>query len=297
MGHRGLGSGSMTGVERHVFILRPDPPYEVISFFERMGRGPYPHLYLDDPPRVTRLFNTGEGYVPVKMYLRGDRWRPEVRVEIFTDSFQILRKVLPLIKKFLCMDIDYRGFIRACIEYEGIRALLMRRIGERPAGHYSRAEAFMEAVIISGGRYRPDYGGLKRFIEAFGRHVEIDGEDYWGFPSSGDIRHRSIDELRRVLHSRVRAWAVKEICCSEEGGEEDVFGVGRVARDYAYSRLSGIGCTETYASKLLGKADWADEAGVSRDELESFLLHSREYCGLLYYLIMSEHMDNHPPAR
>ncbi len=297
MGPRGLGSGSMTGLERHVFILRPEPPYEVRRFFERLGRGPYPHLYMEDPPRVTRLFDTGEEHVPVRIFLRGDRWRPELRIEIYADDFPVVRRVLPLVKRFLSMDIDYRGFIRACIDHEGIRGLLMRRMGERPAGHYSRVEAFMEAVIISGGRFRPDYKGLRRFIEAFGRHLEIDGEEYWGYPSREDIRSTPVDELRRVLHSRVRAWAVKEICCSEEGGEDEVFGVGSVARDYAFSRLSGIGCTDTYAAKLLAKTEWAGEAGITREELESFLLHSREYCGLLYYLVVSEHMDNHPPTR
>lgn len=285
----------MTGLERHVFILRPEPPYEVVRFFERMGRGPYPHIYYEDPPRVTRLFRTDGGYVPVRMLLPRDRWRPEVRVEIFTDEFSLLRKTLPLVRSFLSMDIDYRGFIRACIDYEGIRSLMMRRMGERPAGHYSRVEALLEAVILGGGRYRPDYKALQRFIEAFGRHVEIGGEDYWGFPSSEDIRSTPPEELRKVLRSRVRAWAVRDICCSERG--EDVFGVGSVARDYAFSRLSGIGCTETDAVKLLSKTGWAGEAGIPREEIESFLLHSRRYCGLLYYLIMSEHLDRHPPAR
>jgi len=195
----------------------------------------------EDPPRVTRLFRTDGGYVPVRMLLPRDRWRPEVRVEIFTDEFSLLRKTLPLVRSFLSMDIDYRGFIRACIDYEGIRSLMMRRMGERPAGHYSRVEALL-------------------FIEAFGRHVEIGGEDYWGFPSSEDIRSTPPEELRKVLRSRVRAWAVRDICCSERG--EDVFGVGSVARDYAFSRLSGIGCTETDAVKLLSKTGWAGEAGI-----------------------------------
>ncbi len=283
----------MSRLARHEFLFRPHPPYEIDTFLRRMGRGPFPHTYIDHVWR--RLVYVGDRYIPVKVDVGIDRWHPELRICIYCESYTLVREAYEATKKIFMVDLNYGEFIRDLKEYPSIYELAVRHAGERPLGHHLRYEAFVEAILLNSSRFTPDYDVLRRFIEKFGVHMEVEGEEYWGFPRPEELAALKREDLGGILGTRVKYWALvglgKKSMTGEEG-EREVFGVGGVTEGYVKSRMENMECTERDIARLIRYKSKALLIGVSRDDYNSIFLALRKYCGLILHLVESEYSGN-----
>jgi len=274
----------------HEYELEPKPPYNIKPFLDRLGYGPYPHTYRDCLWR--RLIWIEDTYIPVDIHVGGDIWNPMLRVGIHTSEEELSERVYRELRNMFMVDLDYQDFIRKSRKYVSIYSLSIKRIGERPLGHYSSYEAYMEAAIINRPGLRHDYKRLKKFIMLFGVFIHKGGEWYWGYPRPSNIVDADMERLTSVLGSRMAAWTVKSI--AEEGSKPNPdyaggFGVGKSIEGLAKSRLYSLECGDREVERLRRFKSEVLMSGVSSRDYRDLFKGLRSYCGLILYLIESEY--------
>ena len=296
------------------FIHRPGAPYAFTPHLERftLPGAPTPALYDAGLKRCRVLLPLpGGGWAAVETRFHGEPLDPLLVVRVWSPDPGLAAEAFRLQLERLRVGFDYNRFLEAVEPWPGLRRLAERYLGLRPGRALGLYEALVDAVVKQRIALRAALRVQSRLVQRYGMQALVRGDMFCSGPLPERLAGASVEELRSLGLTRLKAEALREIARAElearlpsvEEAEWDPWsvageltrlrGVGRWTVELATAMvhpLFPVGPSSDLAvrrglSRLLGESDAAVERILRSREL-------RDYIGLVMYLAAYSYEDD-----
>ena len=291
---------------------RPVPPYVFTRHLERftVPGEPSPGLFSGGAYRVL-LRVPGVGYVAAEAVFRGEPWSPRVEAALWAPGGGAVEAAAEALMQHLRVYVDYNEFLRRLEPWPRLRRLAERYAGLRPGRCLGVYEALVDAVVKQRVALRSALRVQARLVERYGLCLERGGRLFCSYPVPERLASASIEELRSLGLTRLKAEALRGIAAAELEGR--LPSPGEVARDpwgvaEELTRLRGVGrwTAELAAAMVhpffpLGPfSDLAVRRGLAAvlgsepgpGEVRRLVSDLGDYAGLLLYLAAYDYEES-----
>ncbi len=256
-----------------------------------------------------------EGFVPVELRIRGEPWEPVVEARVYAVSSGKAGEAFARLLDVVRVWFRYADFLKVVKRWSCLYRLALAYPGLRPGRCLSLYEALVDVVVKQRVALRVALGIGARLVERYGAKVIIGDRVFYSYPEPASLAGASLDELRSLGLTRLKARALHEVAQAElenrlPNVEEAVDEPWEAAREL--QRLYGIGpwSAELAVAMVhplfpLGpSSDLAVRRGLSAimgrelgsSEVARVLSELGDYAGLVMYLA-AFHYENQKHRR
>lgn len=294
--------------------VKPNPPYDFdLQWKFYSSEEPQAETYKNGVWR--RVFGVGNKLVPVAITSVGTVEKPRLKVGIFSNiDANEKRKLSGKISKIFRLEDDLNELYKFMDKEETLRRIMDELYGLRPPGiGASIFEGAVRVILQQQISLQVAYVMTGALVREFGEKVEINGEEYYDFPSPEVLANVREGELRRCKLSRQKAKYIREFA-SEVANGYDLGKIREMSDNEAIEelmRFKGIGMwsAELILITSLGRMGLCvpDDLGA-RKAVSHFYFNGELQSGnvvrkfserwdkfkgwVIYYLICAYNMEN-----
>ncbi len=280
--------------------IYPPEPYRIVEHLHTFSLPGKPLPCIVEAQEFRRLVPIRGEYVPLRVEI--DEQSPALH--IFWQGDAPAEKIERIVEHIFAVDVDYSAFLSALEGYPALYHLAEKYRGLRPARSLNLYEALIKVILQQRISLRIAFRITAKLIERYGLRSSLDGRTFYSMPSPESLSSLSVDELRKLGTTRMKARAIIEVArraeLDELPGETEesenalmeklmeIYGVGRWTAELAVASVAhsfSVGPAGDLtvlkgARRLLGVNGEA--------ELRDFLRSFGEWKGLLMYLLALE---------
>ncbi len=192
------------------FILNPGAPYDIRLHFENYtSRGPQPYRY--EGGAWWQALRLGNGkLVPVEVISGGIADEPLLKVNIFSDtSKEENDDVLNQIKRIFNTDYDLKPLYEFMEKDPILGRIKNDHYGLIPSVSPSVYEAVISVIVQQQISLKVAWHMISLLVKKFGDCIDVDGREFWAFPTPSRLADAEISELRGCKLSGRKAQYIK----------------------------------------------------------------------------------------
>jgi DNA-3-methyladenine glycosylase II len=240
------------------YTFSPKPPYCFTLHLEGFSvpGEPMPWIYEPLEKCCRRLYKISNKRIPVKTCFRGEPWRPEIEIKVYTRDRGYADKAFNLVVKAVRGKIDYNEFTQKLSSWPKVLEMVEQYPGLRPGRSISLYEALIDSVIKQRIALKASLRMQSRLVKSLGNHIIIGKQSFYSFPEPEKLVNTGIDELRGIGLTRMKAEAIKSVAGAEYEGRLPSIREIEEAND-----LSNI---TTELTRIRGIGPWTAELAVAQ---------------------------------
>jgi DNA-3-methyladenine glycosylase II len=306
-------SGSPGG-RGYLLTLEPVPPFD-FELSASIFAGGDPRIRSYGEGAFRQVVRVNGQLVLVIVTSEGTVDRPEVKVQIQPGPTRtgVLNAAGQAVTSLFNLDLDLSLFTAAVRDDPVMSAIAVRLRGLKPPRTATVFEALTDSIIEQQISLAAAHSIEKRVTRTFGDVLELEGREYYAFPTPGRLADASPEELRACGLSLKKAEYIIGIARRIRDGDLDLenYGPGEdtesIIRELSTLRGVGVWTAELAVLRGLSRLDAipADDLGIRRsisryysresriDTMEARRIASEwgEWRGLgAYYLLVAERM-------
>ncbi len=200
------------------FTVKPVAPFQFTPHLERFtlaGR-PTPFIWLSGRRLLRFAVRVREELVAVDAVFEGEPWNPKVKLRAYTSNEEKAGEASNLFSDMVRASFDYMEFMKAVRNVdERLYGLASRYSGLRPGRCMSLYAALIDSVVKQRVALPLALRTYSRLVERYGARVAIGNTTYYWHPLPERLGGVSLEDLRGLGLTRVKARALKEIALAE----------------------------------------------------------------------------------
>jgi DNA-3-methyladenine glycosylase II len=256
-----------------MIMLSPVPPFDfALSAFIFSGGDPEIRSYAEGAFR--QVLRMDGRLVLVTVTSEGTVDRPRLKVQVRPGPVPSgdLKAVGELVTRLLNLDLDLTLFVGAVRNDPVMAALAMRLRGLKPPRTATVFEALVDSIIEQQISLSAAHSIERRVVRTFGDILELEGIQYFAFPSPERLADAALEELRACGLSGKKAEYITGIARRIREGSLDLENhgpgeeTGAVIRELSTLRGVGVWTAELAVLRGLSRLDAipADDLGIRR---------------------------------
>jgi DNA-3-methyladenine glycosylase II len=178
-------------------IIKPKSPYNIKPHWENYAfEQPQPHIYEDGVwRRALRLGN--KRVVPTEVEINEDVEDPRLKLSFYADLDKAERKeVVEKLKWIFNTEYDLKPLYSFMDSDPTLRELRNHHYGLKPSYISTVYEGIITAIIQQQISLRIAGHMARLLIQKFGEYIEVNGKEFWEFPSPQKLSQAKVEDLR-----------------------------------------------------------------------------------------------------
>ena len=295
-------------------IIEPKPPYNIKLHWESYTfEQPQPHMYVDGVwRRALRLGNSK--LAPVEVELNDDVEKPQLKLDFLTKLTEAEEKdAIEKVKWIFNTGYDLRPLYEFMSSDPVLRDVGDRHYGLKPGYISTVYEGIITAVIQQQISLKIASRMARQVIQKLGECIQVDGKDYWEFPSSHRLAQARVADLRGCGLSGRKAEYIIDFSRSVARNEFDteslktceheeiiekltrIRGLGRWSAEMTI--VTSIGVDNMSPAGDLGARKavshfYNQDKLMSEDEVRELFDEWGVYKGIITYYLIADYMHN-----
>lgn len=228
------------------FSHKPVTPYAFTPHLERftLPGQPTPWLYSSGERLCRVLLYADRVAAPVEVRIRGEPWDAVIEATIWARSRKEASLMYGRLLEALRAGFDYNRFLEALKPWPVLHSLALRHVGLRPGRSLSLYEALVDSIVKQRLALRAALRIYSRLVERYGRRLSVEGRVFYSHPRPQGLYSASVEDLRALGLSRLKARALREVAGAELEGR--LPGIGEAIEDpervvKSLTRIYGVG--------------------------------------------------------
>ena len=283
----------------HREIIRVNKPYRILEHLHRFSPGKKPIPCVIDGDTFRRLIPIHGEYLPVMAIIHEKDGYIEV---MWHGDDEFRGDISRIMGHILSVDVNYSHFLQTLEDYPALLKIAKKYEGLRPARNLNVYETLIKVVIQQRIAMRVALNITAKLVETYGTTSNADTIKYYSFPPAEILSKISVDKMRELGLTGMKAKSIVEIAKMEENGElpslDDVeknpeecretllsiYGVGRWTVELTFATLRhdfSIGP----AGDLNVMKGFKRFGLRNENEIRRFLSRFGEWKGLLMYIL------------
>jgi 3-methyladenine DNA glycosylase/8-oxoguanine DNA glycosylase len=228
------------------YTLAVRAPFHLEATVRVLQRRPSNLVDLWEDDRYLRVLALPEGLVLIEVEGRSSIGEPDVGFSIRCgkSSSETARRVLPIVRRILGLDVDPRPLHRVAESELAIRPSAVALRGMRPPRFAGLFEAFANVLPFQQLSLDAGVAIVGRLVRKFGAHLDHDGRRFHAFPTAEAIAEARPAALRACGLSAPKAHALRNLARVVESRaltEDQLAGMSTNAALRVLTELPGVG--------------------------------------------------------
>ena len=295
-------------------IIEPKPPYNIKLHWESYTfEQPQPHMYVDGVWRRALMLDNGK-LVPVEVEPNDDVEKPQLKLDFLTKLQEAEEKeAIEKVKWIFNTEYDLRPLYGFMSSDPVLREVGNRHIGLKPGYISTVYEGIITAVIQQQISLKIASRMARRVIQKIGECIQVDGKDFWEFPSPHRLAQSRVEDLRVCGLSGRKAEYIIDFSRSVARNEFDteslktceheeiierlirIRGLGRWSAEITI--VTSIGVDNMSPAGDLGARKavshfYNQDKLMSEDEVRMLFDKWGVYKGIITYYLIADYMNN-----